>query len=783
MLGLSKDKRIVRAVKSEVTSVDVVVPMEEHEDGKRKMRSRKTRNKTCKRIFIGGANNEESFKGNSDLSCRPVDDCSTSSVDPCDGKLLDSSRVLLLCGKSVVDSLTEEDESLLREMKNLPFDKEGIARPCNETKCSDKPIKEGKSEKSVKNEEREGIAETFKSDANDILPRDFRSKATKFEDSVTNNILHRNSKLIEEERKYLEEIKRHYEKKKCNPKKPIKFSEELESEKLRQSHRSKDLEKERKKFRNDSDFLAIEKAVNETLKKFIELHNFQVPVEMLTTMKANIMQNLQSELSESTVQRMSLKSFFREHINMDIKKRNLQSLITGEGELKNLPNKRKTAHTFTGEENEVSRDVSEDEVKLPLRETINIEISEEQASVEPEDIRSLQKDFQECLNSIRTQLDISGSKLCSVVLEKVDISNTVEKKLKIIHDFSRGVTECIKMCQKKLELGSPEGDNVRTSTKPCDCRRSPLWGKAKVTCNQSSQTKEKRVVKNGTQTEWNVPVGDEKHPDLVPGLYRIIKAQKELGRFYLCPEELVEESDVAARETFDGCHNPESDPFPGFLLQENVKSLSRETFRSERLPENSGKLCRTFNSDCLGLNTWDVTRRESKSTFMNFFTDALDTCRVEDDNKLKEERNEEVGEAEHQNSSLAEEKEKRTDNTENCHVGCVWLWNGEKMYPGVDLKVHVEDLLREKLREILSEVKIGGSGKSCRDNLMESSIVLSSTLSKPEISRNDLELHKTQPNFRIIDDELSTAVDTKPFIFSGCRRENTNKVINISRTF
>ncbi|KAL0270470.1 UNVERIFIED_CONTAM: hypothetical protein PYX00_007875 [Menopon gallinae] len=794
IFGLSKEKRLVRAVKSEVTSVDVVVPVEDQDDGKRKLRSRKTRNRTCKRIFGGTPKREEPLKEEQEVPSRPVSFSNTSAPVPTDVDRL-NSKLLLLCGKSTVDSLTEEDVSLIQEMKNQLCHKEGFAKLFNEIKEAknlDKTIKESKAEKPAKTEEREVVGEKFKREIGKDVG--FVSRVENGNTKMVNNFIKRNSKMMEEERRYLEEIKRHYEKKKWNQK---KISEEPEPEKPRPQHRNKDfMDKERKnKLRNESDLLAIEKAVNETLKKFIEMYRFQVPPEIVSSMKTNIVQSLQSENHDSSIPRKNLDALFREQLHdTNAKKKLVHTLSTGEGETKTANTVPERVHTFAGDENEVSKDVSEEKVKVPHKRIVKAEVVEEKDPMDPEDLRGLHKDFQECLNMIRGQLDIAGTKLCSVVLEKTDVADALERKLRIIHDFPRGVTECIKMCHEKLELGSPEGDNVRNSINVCDCRRTSSWDNSKSTCNQSCQTKDRTFTKSATQTEWeDIPVRDDKHSDLTPGLYRIIKAQTEVGRFYLCPEELDEESETVPRENFEGCENMEPEPYPTYptyptySLPDALKSFSRETFRSERLPKSTGKLHRAFNSDCLGLNTWEVARRESKRTLMNFFTDGLANSKVRGDNETKGKRNDD-GLVLRQNSELSDDKEKHADNSENYHMGCVWLWNGKKMYPGVDLKVHVEDLLREKLREILGEVKLDENGTGCKEN---PSSLLPPALSKRVLSGHNLDLRKTHSKFRIETihhAELATSDDSKPFIFSGSgtRGEEiipAKDVITISRSY
>ncbi|KAK6643810.1 hypothetical protein RUM43_000073 [Polyplax serrata] len=738
------------------------------EDDKRQSKMSKQRTRGRRRIY-----NEYNFDGEKkevdlmvEVKAKEILDNyskqeahSTSS----DMKQLEAKLILLGAKCRQVDSAkwNQHEMKLLQEIKEQTGNKEEFDKFMThviETNLSDRlKISERslklKRERSKKEDKKIGCMEKEKldkevvaesrltvSDRDSVKSTDEENDIKRFSEFLSKN------KNIDEKRKCLEEVRNYFERKRRTRLTKRRCSDEDKKGKndeiVRQLATEKDDHprerpstgknwtslsggKEKKSKFVPCNEGVVEKAVSETLQKFMSYYHFHVSPTMMGNMRRNILEAIQSDSLDSTPSKMNLTKGnsvslentkdgripYRAKESCDeareIKCVTNDGLKCSSGSYETTDESNKACCTPTATSNHFQPEGRTGK-DVPPVENDNFEI--------------LKNEFDNCLKSVQCHADGSGLKLQSLIMEREETSTV--KGIRFLYNFTKKSLEFAQLDsdEKKSCTGDMvKSKNFKESETQTSFQSEVMMKSTRIQTidmtnkeENSVQTDDKTYVDNSVQTDSNQSsnikeVRELKDVNVIPGLYRMVKS-RHIGRFYLYPEE--SKTHILPKTTATTLTSNMTDSSFAFKCNHcNVKTKTdmlnmhnheENTKSSKELKvlyrdKSSGVGGRRSRVQCYRTQRLPPESNLESSISCLYFGNSGNSGKSCDEGNPLDKCDISSGEAEHEE----EHNMRATDD----HFGCFWFWNGEKITPGSDLKIHVEDLLKEKLKEINTQHK------------------------------------------------------------------------------
>lgn len=685
------------------------------------------------------------------------DNYETKNVNSVSSDVKQSDVKLILLGAKCRDAdaskINEEDLPTLQEIKEKNGNEEDLEKFLNHIR--DSKVKEGlkisngllkinsdkiRKEDVKMNKSAKEIIKDIKLNKKEIKPNSDREslKSTDEENDIKrfSEFLSKN-KNIEEKKKCLEEVRNYFDRKRrtrltkrrcnddCKIQKredgPLEKKDDFPKEKSSPTKETVISGKEKKGAYVPCNEEVVEKAVSETLQKFMNLYHFHVSPSVMGTMRKNILEAIQFDSVDSNSSKKNLTPQGNSSENPPGETIQVLGVKNSEN-FKNLNEETELQVALNPEivaPSEPLLNTDFEELKKPqfkaLGTSAKIQMThplQEKNAVESENFKRLKKELENCLEPAQPEADEIGLKIQSLVLENEETSQA--KGERFVYDFSKKSLEFAQL-DFNPEKPSLRGNNdtkknqdveTQTYSKPEPIKKSiriqtiAFFGGRE----QGLQTDDAIYANNYAQTEFADNelkiLSDLNDLEISPGLYRLVKS-KNIGRFYLYPEKNKSlEMETSANDVdFSASKCKHYDSFLGESAGGKKLMLKGKLTKEMRIlykEKDSGKIYGTKKKNTTKSTSQRFHRKKSPnaddSVSCLFFRKAVnDSQSCEMSSQLEQEFS---------LSNVDASPESIQVTSRDDHFGCIWFWNGEKITPGSDLKTRVEDLLKEKLNEI-----------------------------------------------------------------------------------
>lgn len=554
------------------------------------------------------------------------------------------------------------------------------------------------------------------SDKDSVKSTDAESDIKRFSEFLSKN---QNS---EEKRKCLEEVRNYFERKRRTRLTRRMFDERKNLQPYDVGlGKPEDLPREtpepsiffgtkQKNFCEDG---VVEKAVKETLQKFMTFYNFQVSSSVMGTMSKNILEAIQSDSLEGNLPKKNNDNTNRTNENLEKNYEEKSFVLKQKSKLTETTLQQKNKYLGVSDEGNIKEEHCKDHLTLSNDKNIKLRspattprdyLTKKMHENFISDKEYLKKEFDAFLKSLRVQASEAGLKIRSIILEKENQCSS--RSLAVVYNFGKNSLNIVrpeqnfrKELNKTMDLDNQiqktfENQNILKVKKSIKVQTVHSY-ESKNVCTQcggrDSEEKE-------TQTEvkdLNIEVPQKKKLNVFPGLYRMVESP-EMGRFYLFPENEENSKDqISSNFTAKATLLQKKDINKNFKLhKKGSKHKQKRLLRIRAQSRNRTKIYRAKKKQ--------AARTVSRNMlhFKKAYNNPLNYTNL--NNSLTHAKSFE-GKRPKKIASMEQKKinvDLENDPCNHNHLGCFWFWDGKKINPGSDLKSHVETLLKEKLGQI-----------------------------------------------------------------------------------